>query len=178
MATPGASFVVPLDEIAVTLLSERELAPRARIIAAYAAQICPDSAVSVYAIDDQSAPQWKLAGVSGELTHEQKVIPFDSCTLGVIGERKEAAVFAAADLTREDYGHLNLKRSFTAIAYQPIVVEEIMVGAIEVVSYAGEPSEAQMNALEQLADVGAYAPWLRASAMRMSATPTWRPSRA
>jgi RND family efflux transporter MFP subunit len=155
MATPSAGFAVPLADFAAALLSEREVAPRARLTAQYVSQLLPDCDISIYVLEDEGAPFWKHAASEGDVSHEMAEVPFDSCTLGAMGEKRETMLFAAADLAREDYGHLDIKRSFSAISCVPIALEEVMVGAIEIISHAQSPSDAALEAVGELAEVAA-----------------------
>jgi GAF domain-containing protein len=134
MATHRPSLAVPLADFAATLLSQRELAPRAQTTADQIAALLPGSAVVVYVVDDQSAPSWTARGIAGEVELAEKVVELESGTLGRLAERREPLLFSLADLRREDYAHLNIRRTVQSLAYLPILADDILVGAAEIIS--------------------------------------------
>ena len=59
MATQSPGFTTSSAEFAAALLAERELVPRARLIAEQVSLLLPNSAVVIYAIEDQESPAWR-----------------------------------------------------------------------------------------------------------------------
>jgi hypothetical protein len=90
--------------------------------------------VQVYAIEDQNAPVWSLRAVRGEVSPEREVV-FDHGILGIMAGSRNSLVFDPAILTREDYAHLNVRRTMKSLALVPILLEEVVLGAIEIVSF-------------------------------------------
>src|SRR5574341_168579 len=101
MATQRPAFAVSLAEFAAGLLSEREVTPRARLIAHHVAEMLPGAAVVVYVVEDQEAPAWSAKAAEGEIQVAEPVVAFDAGTLGAIAEKKEAHVFLGSELKRE-----------------------------------------------------------------------------
>jgi len=154
MATQRPGFAVPLAEFAAGLLSEREVTPRARLTAHQVAEMLPGAAVVVYAVEDQDAPAWSAKAAEGEIQVAANVVEFDAGTLGLIGASKEARIFPGGELTREQYAHLNLRRTVVSLACVPILLEEMVLGAIEIVHYDRPITESEVA---QVAEVAEYA---------------------
>ncbi|MCI0403672.1 MAG: efflux RND transporter periplasmic adaptor subunit, partial [Acidobacteria bacterium] len=74
-------------------------------------------------------------------------------TLGEVTGKREALVFAGSDLPREAYSHLNVRRTLVSLAAIPMIVDERMIGALEVLSFEEPISDATLSAL---ADLGAF----------------------
>lgn len=154
MASAPASS---LAEFAVALLGEREVAPRARLLANQVAELLPEAGISVYSVESKEPPCWKSRALAGDLALEHEEVPIDGCTLGAIAERREVVVFSAGELSREDYEHLNIKRSFSTLTYFPIQIDEVLLGVIEIVSYKQPLEDEELPPIAELADICALA---------------------
>lgn len=155
MATQRPGFSVPLAEFAAALLAQQELLPRASLIAQQAAEALPEGvAVGVYALEDEGAI-WTLKAAVGEIGHQQQSFAGDAGTLGQVLERKEALLFSVSELAREDYAHLNIVRTAQSLGYVPLMIDEMLLGVIEVVSYAAPLTEEAIGLVAELADVAA-----------------------
>jgi GAF domain-containing protein len=158
MATPGPGFSLPTAEFAAAMLAQREVAPRARVLADHIGQLFNDVAVVVYIVDE-SGGCWKPVVKEGQLDLSEPTVPLSYGTLGSLFEERQALIYGAGDLEREEYAHLNVRRSFQNLAYLPLQVEERLIGAIEIVSYSqaldGE-SLAPAAELADLATVGIF----------------------
>ena len=101
MASQVPGFATSFTELAMALLSASEVVPRARLIAQQVAELAPGSGVVVYVLDRSGDPVWVPKATAGEVAFEQTEIPFDSGTLGALGEKQEPVVFSGARLWRE-----------------------------------------------------------------------------
>ncbi|MDQ1387443.1 MAG: hypothetical protein QOF56_897 [Acidobacteriaceae bacterium] len=119
MATRRPAFVVPIAEFAAALLARPEVSPRAQVTAQQIAQLLPGTAVVVYIIEDLDNPAWTRKAVAGDVTVAQ-TIEFIAGTLGTVAEKKALVIFERADLQREDYAHLDIRRTVTSLAYVPL----------------------------------------------------------
>jgi len=156
MATQSPGFSVPLAEFAASLLAEREVGPRARIIAEFIGGLVPETAVVVYAIQNQDAPEWMPAALRGEVALQDPVVAYEEGTLGEVAKRKEPLLYDAAELAREDYAHLNVRRTIRSLAYVPLLVDEgTLIGAVEVVSFGTRLSETAVAPAIEAAEVAA-----------------------
>jgi len=156
MATQSPGFSVPLADFAATLLAQREISPRARIIAQFVSGFVPEAAVVVYAIHDQDEPAWKPEAVLGEIAMQESIVEHGAGTLGALAENREPVVYEASELAREDYAHLNVRRTIQSLAYIPLLVDETtMVGAIEIISFGKQITETLVAPVIDAADLAA-----------------------
>src|SRR5688572_1219901 len=155
MATHRPSFAVPLADFAATLLAQRELAPRAQATAEQVSALLPESAVVVYVVDDQAAPGWTARGIAGEIALEERHVEFNTGTLGRLAERREPLLFTPGEIKREDYAHLNVRRTIQSLAYLPILADDMLVGAVEIISYDQPLHESALHPLTELAEYAA-----------------------
>src|SRR5271166_3236491 len=151
MATRRPAFAVPVAEFAAALLARPEVGPRAQVTAEQVAQLLPGTAVVVYIIEDLANPSWTRKAIAGEVT-VSGTMEFGAGTLGTMAENKKLVVFEGNDLQREDYAHLDIRRTVTSLAYIPLLVDEVLFGAIELVSYEQPIPEAMLEALNQVAE--------------------------
>jgi RND family efflux transporter MFP subunit len=149
MAIQRSEFTVPVMEFAAALLTRSELSPRAQVTAEQVAQLLPDTAAVVYVIEDLENPAWIRKATAGEV-EVARTLEFTAGALGTVAENKAVMVFEAGDLRREDYAHLDIRRTVAALAYVPLLADETLFGAIELVSYEHSFPEAMLEALQQI----------------------------
>ena len=154
MATQRPAFSAPLTEYAASLLAERELAPRAKVAARQVKELLPGTSVQIYVIEDQDAPVWRLKAVEGEVTPEYEV-DYDHGVLGLLAHSGNTLVFDPAILTREDFAHLNVRRTMKSLALVPVAFEETLYGVIEIVSFENALSVDDLAPVEEVAEVSA-----------------------
>ena len=134
MATRRARLAVPVAKFATALLSQQEVGLRSEVIAEQVAELLPGIAVVVYVIEDQEAPVWAPKVTAGEIAVGH-VMEFHSGTLGALARNKTYLQFEGGDLRREEYAHLDVRRTVTGLAYVPFLLDNVLLGAIEVVNY-------------------------------------------
>jgi RND family efflux transporter MFP subunit len=156
MATLKTPFTVPLVEFATALLTRQEVGPRAQMTADLVAQLLPGAAVVVYVLEHRDHPSWAPKGTSGEITVAER-LRFDAGTLGTLAQNKTFAVFEGSNLRREDYAHLDVRRTVTSLAYVPLLVEDTLCGAIELISCDHSFPDAMLEALNEIAIVASPA---------------------
>jgi len=148
MATQRSEFALSVAEFAAALLARSEVGARCQVIADHLAQLLPGASVVVYVIERQEDPAWLLKASAGEIT-VARVVEFNNGTLGTLEATREFTEFEASSLAREDYAHLDVRRTVAALAYMPLQAGETLIGAIELISYdEGFPAETQETLLE------------------------------
>ena len=156
MAARRSSFVVSVPEFAAALLARPEVRPRAQVTAEQVAQLLSGIAVVVYVIEDLDNPDWTGKAMAGEV-EVSGTVEFGAGTLGTVAENKTLMVFEGSELQREDYAHLDIRRTVTALAYVPLLVDEVLFGAIELISYEEPFPEAMLGAVKEIADLASPA---------------------
>src|SRR5436305_2064704 len=136
MATQTAAISESLERFAADLLAEREVIPRARIIVEQIAKLIPSTAVVLYLADEGSGgPHWAHKASKGTVTLPKSSVPHDAGTLGEAGRKKSGMVFAGETTPREKYSHLDIRRTVVSLAYSPILLNELLLGMVELVSF-------------------------------------------
>jgi RND family efflux transporter MFP subunit len=156
MATRGSVFAVPTAEFAAALLARLEVGPRAQVTAEQVAQLLPGIAIVVYIIEDLDNPAWTRRAIAGEV-EVTGTIEFGAGTLGAVAENKTLVVFEGGDLQREDYAHLDIRRTVAALAYVPLLAKGVLLGAIELISYEQPFPEAMLEALQEIGELASPA---------------------
>jgi hypothetical protein len=150
-------FAVPVAPFAASLLAQQEVGPRAQVIADQIAQLLPGIAVVVYVIEDQQNPAWTPKATAGEITVGD-VTEFDSGTLGAVAANKTFMQFEGSDLQREEYAHLDIRRTVTGLAYVPLLLgDETLFGAIELVNYDQSFPEEMLETLGEIPELSTQA---------------------
>ncbi|HEX8817128.1 MAG TPA: efflux RND transporter periplasmic adaptor subunit [Terriglobales bacterium] len=156
MATRRSTPAVPTAEIAVALLARQEVKARAQVVADLIAKFMPGTAVVVYTVEDQENPSWTAKASVGEIITSE-VFQYDSGTLGTLAQHKILLVFEGDDLQRENYAHLDTRRTVACLGYVPLMVDEALCGAIELIHYEQTFSETTLDAVNEIAKLAAPA---------------------
>lgn len=134
MQTQRPLSAISISDFGAALLGQQNLGPRAQIVADAVSQVFPGMAVVVYVIGDEENPCWTPKATAGEIT-VAKEMEFEAGTLGRVAQNRTLVKFEGPELRREDYAHLDVRRTLTSLAYLPLLVEEEILGAIELISF-------------------------------------------
>ncbi|MFZ0277910.1 MAG: GAF domain-containing protein [Candidatus Sulfotelmatobacter sp.] len=153
MATQSPNLVLDIAAISVRLLEAQEVAPRARTIARDLASLLPGSAVNVYMVSETAEGEvWTVSGTVGDAAPD-KTVPLDAGTLGILAASRKSLLFAGRSLIREQYAHLNVRKTLHSLAYLPLVGNGALIGAIEILSFDEPLAEAHLDILQGVAEV-------------------------
>ena len=138
------------------MLRERECAPRALLLAQQAAELVPGGAAIVYVLNSGDPPAvpatWTAKATAGEIRLEDPTIPVESGTLGTLAQEQQPLLFSGNELTREDYAHLHARRTLVSLACIPVIVNEALIGALEVASFDGTITSSDVQILTDLVE--------------------------
>jgi RND family efflux transporter MFP subunit len=153
MATQSPNLVLDIAAISVHLLEAQEVAPRARTIARDLATLLPSSAVNVYLVSETAEGEvWTVCGTVGDAAPDETV-PLDAGTLGILAASRKPLLFAGRSLIREQYAHLNVRKTLHSLAYLPLVGNGALIGAIEILSFDEPLAEAHLDILRGVGEV-------------------------
>ena len=145
-------------ELAQALLGSPEVAARAALLANALRQALPGSACALYSLRTvEDAAFWAVLGVSEEISVADPAIPAASLLFAPLLQSAVPVSYAANQLAREDYAHLHVLRTIRSIGYLPLLREQQLVGAFEVVSFSDPLTEATLQSMEGLAELAATA---------------------
>jgi RND family efflux transporter MFP subunit len=157
MAIQSSNIVVDIAAIAVRLLESRDIGPRARTIARSLAALLPGSAVNVYMVSDSGVgPVWTVQASVGDAAPDETV-PLNAGVLGDLVASSEPYLFAGETLIREQYAHLNVRRTLLSLIYLPLAVNDALTGAIEILSFDELLAETHLNVLQGVAELAGTA---------------------
>ena len=140
------------------LLGAQELIPRARIIARAVAESIAGSSVNIYTAGALAGEEvWIPRAWSGEQTVRGTSVPINTGTLAELAARQEPSVFTGSHLSREDYAHLDIRRTLRSLAYLPLVSDAGLVGVAEILCFENEITDAEIAELQEAANVAAFA---------------------
>jgi RND family efflux transporter MFP subunit len=153
MATQSPNLVLDIAAISVRLLEAQEIAPRARAIAQSLATLLPASAVNVYMVSEtDEGDVWAVHGTVGDAAPDETV-PLDAGTLGILAANARPLLLAGKTLVREQYAHLNVRKTLHSLAYLPLVANDALIGAIEILSFEVQLTETHLGDLQGIAEI-------------------------
>ncbi len=156
MARQTTTFAISVTELAAELLAQREVAQRAQITAEQTGQLLPGTSVAVYVIPDQGNPVWTARASVGDVGVAAEV-EFHAGTLGMLAETKSTLLLQGSAVPRESYRHLDIRRQVACLAYVPLLADETLIGAIELIQHEEAFPEAMLEAVSEIADLAAPA---------------------
>ncbi|HTX15217.1 MAG TPA: efflux RND transporter periplasmic adaptor subunit [Candidatus Baltobacteraceae bacterium] len=150
--------ILDLSLLSSSLLAEQEVAPRARVLAHFVADFLPGSAISVYTLAaDADATYWAPQATFGDANVRDHAIASDSGLLAQLIDDPSPILRSAAALSREDYPHIDIRRTLRSLCYLPLVKDETLLGAIEILSFDAGLAEETIDALQPAAQLAAAA---------------------
>jgi len=150
--------ILDLSALSSTLLAEQEVPQRARALARFVAEFLPDAAVSVYTLaGDASASYWIPRATVGEAALHGSSIPSNAGLLGRLMDDPVPQLRTGAALKREDYQHIDIRRSLQSLCYIPLLNGDTLIGALEILSFNDKLSDDVIVALQPASALGAIA---------------------
>src|SRR5262249_12392127 len=136
----------------------REVMPRARILARAVTELLPGTSANVYLLgESQGEPVWVPQASAGEATVADSAVPLEQGALGTVAANGLPLVLSGKSLVREKYAHLHVRRTVNSLAYLPLKRQDVLLGAIEILGFAGEISESDLSFMHPLTDLGGSA---------------------
>ena len=157
MVTQGSVLAIDLAGFSAQLLETREVFPRARIIAQTITELFPAAAANIYLLSTLDGDQvWVPQATVGEVAVHDTSVPAEQGPLGLIASKGRS--FALSGMVpREEYAHLNVRRTLNSLGYLPLTHHGQLLGAIEILSFETELTIGTIQSLQPLAEVSASA---------------------
>jgi RND family efflux transporter MFP subunit len=136
-------------EVGAQLLAAPDAASRASIIAAVVAAQLPNSACAIHRfVEEGEESAWTMIGLAGDIVPEPSAVGSGNRLMApLVLESPEILIYSSAEILREDYAHLHISRSVSSIAYVPLLLEEQLVGVIEILWFSGTPRIQDLDAI-------------------------------
>ena len=157
MATQSSNLALDMAAVSARLLGEQEVSPRARIIAFAIADSLPGTAVNLYLTSTGvDGDVWKVQATVGDAAPDSS-IPLETGAFGILASDPKPLLLAGKDLVREEYAHLNVRRTLQSLAYIPLLAGGSIQGVVEVLSFEVALDEVHLQALTPLARLASSA---------------------
>lgn len=142
-------------ELAIALLAAADSAARANLIASAVVDLIPESACIVHRLMSQNGESAFVAvGMMGDLSLADNILPADRRLLApLFSEAPTPLIYSSGEFQREDFAHLHVSRSVSSLAYLPLLAQDELVGAIEILAFANALRSADVASLAQVAQL-------------------------
>lgn len=159
MVTHRPIVAVDVTAISARLLENREVTPRARILARAVTELLSGTATNVYLLGEQEGePVWVPQASAGEeVTVADTAVPLAQGALGTLAATALPLILSGKSLVREEYAHLHVRRTVNCLAYLPLKKQDALLGAIEIVGFGDELGEPSLSSMQPLADIAGSA---------------------
>jgi len=158
LASSEQESVLDIFPLCSQLLAEQEVTPRARALANFVAGLLSDCAVNVYSLaSDGENNYWQPRAIVGEAAIHEQIITADSGLLGTLLLDAYPSLRVAPDLKREDYAHIDTRKTALSLACIPLIHQDNLIGAIEILSFEEPNTEEDVKTLLPAAEVAAAA---------------------
>lgn len=150
--------MLDLSPLSTQLLADQEVTPRARAFAKFVADLLPDCAVSVYTLaSDEESNFWVPRAIVGDAAIHDEAISAESGLLGSLIRESVPILRTAAELKREDYPHIDTRKTLLSLACIPLIHRDNLIGAVEILTFEEPNSEDDIQTLLPAAEVAAAA---------------------
>jgi RND family efflux transporter MFP subunit len=145
--------IVSTSELAISLLAAADSAARAGLVAAAVADLLADSACVVHRfMSNEVEPVFVAIGAAGDVSVAQNTLSAEARLLApLFAVPPESVLYAGAEIQREDYAHLHIVRSVASLAYLPLLDQDQLIGALEVLSFSDALDFDDLDAMEPIA---------------------------
>jgi RND family efflux transporter MFP subunit len=156
LPSPDEGSILDISGLSSSLLGEQEVGPRALALAKFVAGLLPQSAISVYTLgSDDSDTYWIPKATLGDAAVHDQLVHADSGILGSLLKESSPVLRTAAQLQREDYPHIDTRKSLLSLCYIPLLHNDSLLGALEILSFEEELTNEAIEALLPAAGVAA-----------------------
>jgi RND family efflux transporter MFP subunit len=150
--------ILDLSVLSSQLLAEPEVLQRARLFVRFVASLLPELAVSLYTLaEDANSTYWIPKATIGEATIHEEAIHSEFGLLGHLLVDSAPILRNRAEIKREDYPHVDIRKTLVSLCYLPLVHRGTLAGALEIMSFEEELSEDAIVTLQPAAAVAAAA---------------------
>jgi RND family efflux transporter MFP subunit len=158
LASSEQESVLDLSPLSTQLLAEQEVSPRAKAFAKFVAGLLPDCAVSVYTLASvREMTVWQPRAIVGDAAIHEEAITAESGLLGSLLLNAAPVLRTAPELKREDYPHIDTRKTLLSLACVPLIHKENLIGALEILAFEEPNSEEDVQTLLPAAEVAAAA---------------------
>lgn len=156
MATQSPAVSFSSGEFAAALLATRDLPARAHLIAEEVVELLPTTVVAIYIYDGEASAPWQCRASLGDFKVQESHIGPDSF-LAVIPSSAIPYAVTEPALKREHFAHWDVRRTVTAFACVPLLLDDVLVGALEIASFDHPLDVHDLDEITPILEVSALA---------------------
>jgi RND family efflux transporter MFP subunit len=158
MTAPGSHFDLNIADFATRLFQVHETTQRARVIAQTILDYFPTATVIIYVLqEDDDGVFWSTRAIEGDGAEPDRRVEAGLGTLGSLTRNPRTVVFEGRSLVREEYAHLNIRRTLQCLVCMPLLANGSPVGAVEVLSFGSLLGDGIVDELEPLSEIAGQA---------------------
>jgi RND family efflux transporter MFP subunit len=158
LASSEQESVLDLSPLSTQLLAEQEVSPRARAFARFVAGLLPDCAVSVYTLASiADTTVWQPRAIVGDAAIHEEAITAESGLLGALLVDSAPLLRTAPDLKREDYPHVDARKTLLSLTCIPLIHSGNLMGALEILAFEDPNTQDDIQTLLPAAELAAAA---------------------
>jgi RND family efflux transporter MFP subunit len=145
-------------EVGVQLFAAHDSTSRAAIVATAAVAQVPNCACAVHRFSAEDADNaWTVIGMAGGVAPGPSASSGNRLMAPLVLESPQILIYPASEILREDYSHLHITRSVASIAYVPLLLDDQLVGALELLFFSGTPRLQDLDKIAPLSQLAAPA---------------------
>ena len=112
--------------------------------------------MNLYVISGDNHKVWNSRASVGNIEPDH-AIPLGAGALGALVDVRQPLLFSGNTLLREEFAHLSVRRTLHSLAYLPLLEENELIGAIEILSFDSPLTEAQLQSLREISELAGQA---------------------
>lgn len=132
----------------LNLLSARDLNTVSRLLATHALELVNAGAAILYLVGEEAL---SARSVAGQVQVDQQVVPAENSTLAAVLADPTPQCFSGTEIARENFAHLETRRTLQSLAYVPIAIQGQLGAVLEVISFDDPLTEDDLTSLAAIA---------------------------
>jgi RND family efflux transporter MFP subunit len=154
MTSSGSNVDLNVAGFAKRLIEVSGTVERARIISQTIVDIFPEATALLYVLQEDNDGQfWSVKALAGDGAEPDRRVAAEAGTLGSLVQSPQSFIVDGRTLAREEYAHLNIRRTLRCLVCLPLKSNSALVGAIEILSFDSDLVSAVLDDLKPLCEI-------------------------
>jgi RND family efflux transporter MFP subunit len=154
MTSSGSNVDLNVAGFAKRLIEVSGTVERARIISQTIVDIFPEATAILYVLQEDNDGQfWSVKALAGDGAEPDRRVAAEAGTLGSLVQSPQSFIVDGRTLAREEYAHLNIRRTLRCLVCLPLKSNSALVGAIEILSFDSDLVSAVLDDLKPLCEI-------------------------
>ena len=154
MTSSGSNVDLNVAGFAKRLIEVSGTVERARIISQTIVDIFPEATAILYVLQEDNDGQfWSVKALAGDGAEPDRRVAAEAGTLGSLVQSPQSFIVDGRTLAREEYAHINIRRTLRCLVCLPLKSNSALVGAIEILSFDSDLVSAVLDDLKPLCEI-------------------------